>query len=395
MDIKGKKIILGVTGGIAAYKALELVRLLKKEGALVWPVMTRSATEFVTPLSFATLSGNPAGVEMFSKLASPSIDHIELACEADLFVVVPATANFLGKAAGGIADSLLTTLVMASPAPLLVAPAMNERMYENAAVKENIEKLRKRGVRFVGPSSGELACGREGRGRLAPLDDIMEAIKETLAPDDLVGERVLVTAGATREALDPVRYLSNASSGLMGYELARAARRRGAEVILISGPSSLPKPPGVTFVNVESAIEMHEEAMTHFPQSTVVVMAAAVSDYKPVKRRPSKVKKDEATLTVDFERTVDILKEMGRGKDGGRTLVGFSLETEDLVKNATGKLRDKNLDMVVANGPAGLSSDTNEVTIIDSHGGTEKLPPLPKQEVAEKVLDAVVRLKRG
>ena len=395
MDIKGKKIVLGVTGGIAAYKALELVRLLKKEGALVWPVMTRSATEFVSPLSFATLSGNPAGTEMFSKLASPSIDHIELACEADLFVVAPATANFIGKAAGGIADSLLTTLVMAASAPLLVAPAMNERMYENAAVKENIEKLKSRGVRFVGPSSGELACGWEGRGRLSPLDDIMEAIKEALATDDLTGERVLVTAGATREALDPVRYLSNASSGLMGYELARAARRRGAEVILISGPSSLPEPPGVTFVNVESAIEMHEEAMTHFPQSTVVVMAAAISDYKPVKRRKSKVKKDEALLKVDFERTIDILKDMGGINDGKRFLVGFSLETEDLVKNATGKLRDKNLDMVVANGPAGLSSDINEVTIIDSGGGTEKLPPLPKEEVAEKVLDAVVRLRRG
>ncbi|MCK4739806.1 MAG: bifunctional phosphopantothenoylcysteine decarboxylase/phosphopantothenate--cysteine ligase CoaBC, partial [Deltaproteobacteria bacterium] len=264
-------------------------------------------------------------------------------------------------------------------------------------VRENIAKLKKRGVGFVGPASGELACGTEGAGRLVEPEDIVDAVKERLSADDLKGEKVLVTAGSTREAFDPIRFLSNASSGLMGYALARAARRRGAEVILVSGPSNLPRPGQVSFVGVEDANEMREEVLCHFPQSTIVIMAAAVSDFRPALRHSKKMKKGADKLTIDFEQTSDILKELGEmnkdGRAGDKFLVGFSLETEDLKKNATGKLQNKNLDMVVANGPVGLGSQTNEVMVIDSTGTALELPPMAKEEVAERILDRVVELK--
>jgi phosphopantothenoylcysteine decarboxylase/phosphopantothenate--cysteine ligase len=328
--IKDKNIVLGVTGGIAAYKALELTRLIKKEGACVWPIMTNSATKLITPLSFETLAGKPVLYDLFATGGGSNISHIELADRADLLVIAPATANIIGKIASGIADDLLSTVVMATGAKVLIAPAMNHRMYENPIVKGNIERLRAQGYCFVGPAEGELACGWEGMGRLAPLEEIMEGIEECLSKKDLKGGKVLVTAGSTREAIDPVRFVSNASTGRMGYALAKAAKRRGAEVVLISGPSTLPVPSGVTFVRVSTAAEMGEAAIRYFPQSTVVIMAAAVSDYRPVKSYPAKVKKEDGSLTVELERTQDILKEMGI-KRNGQFLVGFALETEDVV----------------------------------------------------------------
>jgi phosphopantothenoylcysteine decarboxylase/phosphopantothenate--cysteine ligase len=392
--IKDKNIVLGVTGGIAAYKALELTRLLKKEGAVVWPLMTNSATKFISPLSFETIAGKPVLYDLFAPTGGSGISHIELADRADLLVIAPATANIIGKIASGIADDLLSTVVMATGAKVLIAPAMNHRMYENPIVKGNIEKLKDGGYSIVGPAEGELACGWEGKGRLAPLDEIMDGIEECLSKKDLTGEKVLVTAGSTREAIDPIRFVTNASSGRMGYALAKAAKRRGAEVVLVSGPSTLPVPSGVTFVKVTTADEMGEAATRYFPQSTVVVMAAAVSDYRPVKSYPTKVKKEDGSLTIELERTQDILKEMGM-KRNGQVLVGFALETEDVVNNASKKLGEKNLDMVVANSPKGLSSETNQVTVIDREKNVESLPLLLKQEVAERILDRVVELKRG
>jgi phosphopantothenoylcysteine decarboxylase/phosphopantothenate--cysteine ligase len=357
--IRDKNIILGVTGGIAAYKALELTRLLKKEGAVVWPIMTESAKKLISPLSFETLAGNPVFDDLFRPTGGTGISHIELADRADLIIIVPATANIIGKIASGIADDTLTTVVMATGARVLIAPAMNHRMYENPIVKGNIEKLKAQGYCIVGPGTGELACGWEGKGRLAPVEEIIDGVGECLSTKDLSGEKVLVTAASTREAIDPVRFISNASSGRMGYALAKAALRRGAEVVLVSGPSALPVPPGVTFVGVTTASEMGEASIRYFQQSTIVVMAAAVADYRPIKRHPTKVKKVSSPLTIELERTQDILKEMG-SKRNSQFLVGFALETEDVVDNASRKLKEKNLDMVVANSPVGLSSDTNQ-----------------------------------
>ncbi|MBI5588536.1 MAG: bifunctional phosphopantothenoylcysteine decarboxylase/phosphopantothenate--cysteine ligase CoaBC [Deltaproteobacteria bacterium] len=393
--IKDKKILLGVTGAISAYKALELARLLIKKEAAVWPVMTRSAKEFITPLSLSTLAKNPVYSELFELTEGNRISHIELAQTADLIVVAPATADFIGKAASGIADDLLTTIVMAAAAPVLIAPSMNTVMWENPIVVANVGKLKGLGYLFVEPEEGELACGRAGKGRLAAVEDITEAAIEALSAKDLKGEKVLVTAGPTREPIDPVRYVSNASSGRMGYAIARAAKRRGAEVVLVSGPSSMPRPSGITFVPVSTAEEMHEACVSYYPQSTLVIMAAAVADYRPKKSYPTKVKKDAVSLTVDMERTEDVLKYMGKKKKGDQFLVGFALETENLEENARKKLNEKNLDLVVANPPAGLDSETNQVTIINRDNDTEVLPAMSKDEVADRILDNVVRLKRG
>lgn len=395
MVIKDKKIILGVTGAISAYKALELTRLLVKEGSVVCPVMTRAACEFITPLSLSTLARNPVYSELFELTGGSTISHIELAQTSDLIVVAPATADFIGKVASGIADDLLTTMVMAATAPVLIAPSMNTVMWENPIVRSNVEKLQRLGYLFVGPDEGDLACGYRGKGRLSAVEEIMEAAVDALSAKDLLGEKVLVTAGPTREPIDPVRYVSNASSGRMGYAIARAAKRRGAEVVLVSGPSSVPRPAGIAFVPVVTADEMHGACVSYYPQSTLVIMAAAVADYRPKKSYPTKVKKEAASLAVDMERTEDVLKYMGRKKKSGQFLVGFALETEDLEENARKKLKDKNLDLVVANLPAGLDSETNQVTIINRDGDTEVLPPMKKDEVADRILDNVVRLKRG
>ncbi|MBI4950102.1 MAG: bifunctional phosphopantothenoylcysteine decarboxylase/phosphopantothenate--cysteine ligase CoaBC [Deltaproteobacteria bacterium] len=393
MVLRDKKIVLGVTGAISAYKALELTRLLVKAEATVWPIMTKSAREFITPLSLSTLAKNPVHDNLFELAEGARISHIDLADKADLVIAAPATANIIGKIAAGIADDLLTTVLSATTAPVLIAPSMNCRMWENKIVRGNCEKLKSCGYHFVGPASGELACGYEGKGRLSPVEEIMEAAEEALSKKDLKGEKVLVSAGPTREAIDPVRFVSNASSGRMGYAIARAARRRGAEVVLVSGPSYLPRPANIEFVQVVSAEEMNDACVRYFPQSTLVIMSAAIADYRPTKSYPAKVKKDAKTLSIDMERTTDVLKSMGRMKKNGQLLVGFALETENIEENARKKRDEKNLDLVVANTPAGLDSPTNQVAMIDREGETETLPPLSKDEIAERILDAVVRMR--
>ena len=394
MILNGKKIILGITGGIAAYKAIELARLFIKSGASVWPVMTKASANFITPLTLQTITGNPVALDMFDLTEESRISHIELAEKADIVVVAPATANIIGKVASGIADDLLTTVIMATRAPLLFAPAMNSNMYENKIVEANIERLKKNGYSFIGPEEGELACGYEGRGRLAPIEDIVDAAEECLAPKDLKGEKVLVTAGPTREAIDPVRFISNPSSGRMGYAIARAAKRRGAEVVLVSGPSHLNPPRGVTFIKTTTAEEIAEATMRHYPQSTVVIMAAAVSDYRPRISHRKKVKKEEARINIELERTQDILKELGSRKRG-QFLVGFALETENMLANAKKKLKEKRLDMIVANDPGGFDGEITQVTIIESEDTVEQLPPFPKNEVAERILDKVAMAIKG
>lgn len=394
MILNGKKIVIGITGGIAAYKTLEVARVFIKNEAEVWPVMTKAAANFITPLSLQTIAGNPVSQDMFDPTHESRISHIDLAKKADIVVIVPATANIIGKVASGIADDLLTTIIMATKAPVLFAPAMNSNMYENKIVQHNIEKLRKLGYCFIGPDEGELACGCEGKGRLAPVEDIVDAAEECLAPKDLKGEKVLVTAGPTREAIDPVRFISNPSSGRMGYAIARAARRRGAEVVLVSGPSYLTPPRGVTFIKTQTAEEMAEASIIHYPQSTVVIMAAAVSDYRPKISHRKKVKKEEARFNIELERTHDILKEMGTRKRC-QFLVGFALETEDMLANARKKLKDKKLDLIIANDPASFDGEATQVTIIGKEDEVEELPTLSKNEVAERILNKVVKELRG
>jgi phosphopantothenoylcysteine decarboxylase/phosphopantothenate--cysteine ligase len=396
MVIKDKTIVLGVTGGIAAYKAAELTRLLIKSGCNVHVIMTKAATEFVTPLTFQTLSRNPVHTDLFSLIQEAEVGHISMADRADLFVIAPATANVIGKIANGIADDLLTTTVMATKAPVLLAPAMNCNMYENPIVQGNIEKLKGLGYHFIEPETGELACGYEGKGRMAEPADILEEMETILSPKDLKGERILITAGPTFEAIDPVRFIGNRSSGKMGYALAKMALRRGAEVTLISGPSSLKPLRGVRFISVESAEEMGKAVMANLKDATTVVMAAAVADYTPVKVASSKMKKGKEPLSLELEKTLDILSEIGK-KKGKRLLIGFAAETENLVANAKKKLKEKNLDLIVANNVkepgAGFGVDTNIVTIIDKKGNIEELPKMPKEDVAWRVLDRVAALK--
>jgi len=389
MSLKDKHIILGVTGGIAAYKALELTRLIIKAGGSVWPVMTASATEFIRPLTFATLAGNAVSTGLFDGSGE---DHIALAKRADLVIVAPATANMIGKVASGIADDLLSTVIMATGAPVLFAPAMHTGMYENPIVQGNIDKLTKVGYRFVGPDEGDLASGEEGMGRLSDPDVILEAAITSLSPQDLTDEIVLVTAGPTREAIDPIRFLSNRSSGRMGYAIAQAARRRGAAVTLVSGPSPLPPPEGVTVVSVTTAAEMAEAVLSHYPSSTIVIMAAAVSDFRPRSAAEQKIKKGGAPSTLELEATEDILSEMGRRREG-QFLVGFALETENLVENAKGKLTDKGLDLIAANDTDGLDGPSNRITLIGRDGVVKELPLLSKEATAGALLDRVREMK--
>ena len=395
--LKGKKILLGVTGGIAAYKTAELTRDFIKGGADVKVVMTSNATKFISPLTLQTLSGNPVYTDMFSLTEDWEIGHISLADYPDIIVVAPATANIIGKVAAGIADDLLTSLIMATTKPILFCPAMNSNMYQNAAVKENMDKLASRGYLLMGAAEGELACGTEGPGRLPPLQDIVEEVESALTGKDLAGENVLVTAGPTQEALDPVRFISNHSSGKMGYALAVMARRRGAKVTLISGPTDLPAPCGVELIPVRSAVEMRDAVMKSMRKATVIIKAAAVADYRPASQSASKIKKKEGPLTLTLERNPDIIAEAGRIK-GKRVLVGFAMETENLVENAKGKLKSKNMDLVVGNDlsspDAGFKADTNIVKIIDRNGRVESLPLLDKREVADRILDRIKALRK-
>ena len=393
MSLDGRRILLGMSGGIACYKACEVARMLAQAGARVQVVMTAGAQQFVTPLTLQALSGRPVATDTFSLTQESEIGHIRLADEAEVVVLAPATANLLAKLAHGIADDLLTTVLLATRAPVLAAPAMNVHMWEHVATQANLRVLTERGVAFAGPGIGSLACGYEGPGRLAEPAEIVEAVEGVLAPKDLRGERVLVSAGPTREAVDPVRYLSNHSSGRMGYAIARVARRRGAEVVLVSGPSDLPAPPGVRTLMVSSAAEMARALEEEFRSASILVMAAAVADYRP--RRPAvrKLKKSAASLSLDLERTRDILAGLA-GRKGRRLVVGFAAETNDVAEEARRKLREKRLDLIVANDVtapgAGFGSDTNVVQLIDAGGEAQALPVLPKEEVAGRILDWLV-----
>jgi phosphopantothenoylcysteine decarboxylase / phosphopantothenate---cysteine ligase len=390
--LRETKIVLGITGGIAAYKAAELTRELVKRGADVRIVMTENASKFITPLTLETLSGNQVFSDTFAAGRDFEISHISLADFADIMIIAPATANVMGKIASGIADDLLTTAIMAANVPVLICPAMNNRMYANPLVKANIAKLAGNGYFFVEPGYGELACKSEGQGRLAEITDIVDEIQTILTPKDLAGEHVLVTAGPTREPFDPVRFITNYSSGKMGYALAIMAARRGAEVTLISGPSSLSVPRRVKFIPVTTALEMKDAVMKLHKKSTVIIKAAAVADYRPAAPSGSKIKKGDERLTVHLERNPDIIAELGR-KKGKCILVGFSMETEDLIKNSRAKLLAKKMDMIVANDlnekGAGFQSDTNAVVLIEADGQTERLPLMGKGEVANRILDKI------
>jgi len=393
--LKERQILLGISGGIAAYKACELVRLLIRAGARVQVVMTENAARFVSPLTFATLSQKPVYVNMFDQASGPLV-HIELADKAELLVIAPATANIIGKIANGIADDLLSTLYLAARAKVLVCPAMNVNMYEHPAVQENLKKLKERGVMVLEPDSGELACGWEGKGRLPEPDLILEACEYAVAEKDFLGKKIMITAGPTREAIDPVRFISNRSSGKMGYALSRAAKARGAEVVLISGPTSLRPPLGVKLVKVESAEEMKKACEKYSKDANVIIKAAAVADFTPKARVGAKIKKEKGAPVIEFEKTPDIVAELGRKKRPDQILVGFAAETEDLVKNAKRKLREKNLDIIVANDiskkGAGFDVDTNIATILPRAGRTEYLPKLTKLELSYKILDKITKL---
>ncbi len=391
-----RRIVLGVTGGIACYKAVDLVRLLVKTGYRVQVIMTRGAVEFVTPLTFQTISGNPVATETFNLTQESEIGHINLADSADLFVIAPATANVIGKFANGIADDLLTTVLMATQAPVLIAPAMNVHMYENPILQENLRKLRRLGYHVMEPAEGFLACGYEGKGRLPDAEKIAEAIGGLLKNRDLGGEKLLISAGPSREPLDPVRYISNRSSGRMGYALARAAVRRGAEVTLISGPTALEPPAGARLISVTTAAEMRDAVIKEFAQCTAIVMTAAVADYRPTMVADQKMKRGKGPVELRLEPNPDILKELS-DKKNGKLLVGFAAETEELTANAEKKLREKNLDMIIANNVteagSGFDGDTNIATILDRTGAKRSLPLMSKDELADCIYDHFLALK--
>jgi len=398
MSLAGKEIILGVTGSIAAYKAVYLLRELTRLGAGVTVVTTTHAEKFVGPLTFRTLSGRPVLTDLFDPQTPDAVEHVQLAERAQALVVAPATANLLAKAAHGIADDFLTTLLLAARCPVLIAPAMDGGMWQHAAVVANVRTLRERGVTVLEPDAGELASGLAGRGRLPEVDAIIEALERLLAPArDLAGERILVTSGPTREPIDPVRYLSNRSSGKMGHAIATAALRRGAEVILIAGPTPLSPPPGAVYVPVETAEEMREAALQHLGGATVVIKAAAVSDYRAQHASPTKIKsKKDEELTLSLVPNPDILKELASRK-GGAFLVGFAAETDDVRAHATAKLKAKGVDLLVVNDVSkrgiGFEADENEVTLLDRWGGAVDLPRTTKLAVADAILDRALGLR--
>ena len=396
------RITLGVTGGVAAYKAAELVRRLQQDCFAIQVVMTRGAREFITPLTFAALSGQKVITDLFAESGGEAnlesaIEHIAVAQRTDLLLVAPATADILAKFARGIADDFLTTLYLASNAPVVVAPAMNVNMWNHAATQENIEMLRARGVKIVDPDEGYLACGMTGAGRLASQEQIIAAVRETLHfKRDLQGQTVLITAGPTCEDLDPVRYLTNRSSGKMGYAVAEAAARRGARVILVSGPTSLDVPAGVHRIDVRTADQLHRAVVEKFPECSIAIFAAAVADYRPVTKLEQKIKRDKEPVTLSLQPTTDILASVAKNK-GERLIVGFAAETQAVAENARKKLVAKNADMIVANDVtaegAGFDHDTNIVTLFARDGRDLPLPRMSKSEVAQRILDEVVRLR--
>ncbi|ATY85098.1 bifunctional phosphopantothenoylcysteine decarboxylase/phosphopantothenate--cysteine ligase CoaBC [Kyrpidia spormannii] len=397
--MKDREIIVGVTGGIAAYKSAALCSRLVKSGARVHVILTEGAAKFITPLTFQSITKHPVAVDVFDETDPSVIQHIHLADLADVFVVAPATADILAKAAWGLADDMLSTTLLATRSPVIFAPAMNVHMFGHPAVQENIARLRARGCVIVDPGEGPLACGYTGKGRMAEPDEIVEVVEAVLnRRRDFADVRVLVTAGATWEPFDPVRILSNRSTGKMGYAVAEAARDRGATVTLVAGPGELRSPEGVRLIRVETALEMRDAVLANLPMHDVLIKAAAVSDYRPAVVHPSKVKKTEGPLTVELVRNPDILMEVSRHRRPDQVIVGFAAETEDVEKNALEKLRRKNLDYIVANdvsmAGAGFAVDTNIVTIYGRDGTALALPPLSKREVADRLLD-VIRDTRG
>ena len=396
---QGKKIVLGVTGSIAAFKVAGWVSTLAQEGADVSVVMTEAAGRFVTPLTFAALSGNPVHIDMFQAEEAHAISHIQLGQEADLVLIAPATANTMAKLAHGMADNLLSTTVLAAGCPVLIAPAMNSRMLENPATQRNIALLQELGHGIIEPEFGKMACKTEGPGRLPEWENVQEQLLAALSDQDLAGEKILITAGPTREALDPARFLSNRSSGKMGYALARIAKRRGAEVLLISGPTTLPIPYGVKRVNIQTAAEMYDAVMAACGDASVIIKAAAVSDFRPETTVSEKVKNDDTEYVLKLEQTNDILKQLGLEKEkGGYLLVGFAAESSNLQAAGAKKMKEKNLDLIAINdisgSNTGFEADTNQVTLLDKNGFTE-LPLVSKEQTADLILNRVGKLMKS
>lgn len=395
--LKNKKIVVGVCGGIAAYKAAELVRILVKSEAEPRVVMTRSARAFVGPLTFEALAGNPVWTDMLDHEAGRPFRHIDWAKTCHGLVVVPATANVIGKMAHGIADDPLTTLALAVRSPILVCPSMNVRMYANEIVQENMKRLEKAGVRVLHPQSGALACGDEGVGRLPEVETIAEKIRQLLSPQDLAGEQILITAGPTQEALDPVRFITNPSSGKMGFALAIEAGRRGARVTLVSGPAVMPDPPDVRVIRVRTAEEMLRAVLDNAEGASMIIKAAAVSDWRPSHPSENKLKKQDMPHSIALEQTMDILKRLGENKGSDRILVGFAAETQELEENARIKLEAKNLDIIVANRvgvpDSGFGSDANQAVLLYRDGRRESLPSMEKKSLAALLFDRILEMR--
>ena len=396
--LKGKTVVIGVSGGIAVYKACDVVSRLKKLNANVHVIMTKSATEFVTPLTFQSLSQNYVVNDMFEEPKTWDVEHISLAKKADVFLIVPATANVIGKVANGIADDMLTTTVMATTGKVLIAPAMNTNMYRNPILQRNISTLKELGYNFVDPDSGRLACGDIGEGKLASPEKIVDAVVDLFNEDkkDLLGKKIMITAGPTVESIDPVRYLTNRSTGKMGYAIAKMAANRGADVTLVSGPTNIEPPSNIKkLIKVQSAKDMYDAIIDNFDENQVIIKSAAVADYKPKNYSDKKIKKSNDDLIIELDRNKDIAYELGKIKKN-KILVGFAAETNDLIENAKGKISKKNLDFIVANdlteSGAGFGTDTNIVKIIDKDGNIAKYPQMKKDEVADVILDKVKSL---
>lgn len=396
VTLEHKKIIIGVTGSIAAYKIAGLCSMLKKQKADVTVIMTQNATNFIHPITFETLTGNKCLIDTFDRNFQYDVEHVELAKAADVFLVAPASANVIAKAAHGIADDMLTTTLLAATCPKLFAPAMNTRMYQNEITQDNLRTLEKYGMKVIAPANGYLACGDTGEGKMPEIEELYENLIDALTKKDLVGCNVLVTAGPTQEKIDPVRFISNHSTGKMGYAIARQAKRRGANVTLVSGPVSLEAPKGVELVDIISAADMAKEVWDRADQMDMIIKAAAVADYKPSETYDDKVKKSAGELNIPLAKTDDILSRLGENKKEGQILCGFSMETKDLLENSRAKLVKKNLDVIVANNlkveGAGFGTDTNVVTFITKNE-VKELPLMDKAEVADCILDYLLDLR--
>ena len=395
--LKDKNVILGVTGGIAAYKSVEIASRLRKAGASVHVIMTAGAQNFVTSMTFREITGNPVVTTMWGEITNHQVEHIALAELADLVIIAPATANFIAKAAAGMADDMLTTTLLATKAPIFFAPAMNTNMYENTLTQGNIQKLVDLGWHFIPPATGHLACGTDGIGRLPEPTEILDFVVAELShEEDFIGKKLLVTAAGTYEPIDPVRYIGNRSSGKMGYAIAEAAKKRGAEVTLVSGPSALTAPAGVKLVRVETATQMRQAVLEFFNEADIIIKAAAVADYRVREVADQKIKKNDDELVLVLEKNPDILFELGQKKKSGQILVGFAAETQHLLEYAKAKLEKKNLDMIVANDvsrkDAGFNVDTNAVKLLYRDGTVQELPVMTKYKLANELLNMVIKL---